>query len=92
MSSAAAGIALASMLGDSIYVGLVFAVFLSLWTVITFLAGWRNHTALLAAAGVITVVLAIPYLMSLTGEAAGGSFRGIYGEKLPRLPCIRLDH
>ena len=74
MGSAMAGLALASMLGESIYVGLVFAVFLSLWTVITFLAGWRNHTWLLAVAGVITVVLAIPYLKSLTGEAAGGTF------------------
>ena len=74
MGSTLAGIALASMLGDSIYVGLVFAVFLSLWTAITFLAGWRNHTAVLVAAGIVTVVLAIPYLKSLTGEAAGGSF------------------
>jgi len=74
MGSAVAGIALASMLGDSIYVGLVFAVFLSLWTFITFLAGWRNHTSILVVAGLITVALAIPYLKGLTGEAAGGSF------------------
>ncbi len=74
VAAAVAGIALAGMVGISIYVALVFAVFLSLWTVITFLAGWRNHTAVLVLAGLIAVVLAFPYLKSLTGPASGGSF------------------
>ena len=74
MATLVAGMALATMLGDSIYVGLVFAVFLSLWTALTFLAGWRNHTAVLVAAGLVTVLLAFPYLRSLAGPAAGGAF------------------
>ena len=59
------------MVGDSIYVGFVFAVFLSAWAVITLLAGWRNHTWLLVFAGVVTAVFTLPYLLSLT-EPAGG--------------------
>ncbi|MCU1335578.1 MAG: hypothetical protein JWO19_1159 [Bryobacterales bacterium] len=74
MTAAVAGVLLATMLGDSIYVGLVMAVFLSVWTLITFFLGWRSHTALLVLAGLITVILALPYLISLTGQAGGGAF------------------
>ncbi len=38
MTAAVAGVLLATMVGDSIYVGLVMAVFLTLWTVTTFIA------------------------------------------------------
>jgi len=74
MSAGVAGMLLATMVGDSIYVGFVFAVFLSAWTVITFLAGWRNHTWLLVFAGIVTAIFALPYLLSLTGPAGGGAF------------------
>lgn len=74
MTAVLGGALLATMLGDSIYVGLVMAVFLALWTVITFFAGWKNHSALLVLAGFVTVILALPYLMSLTSQAGGGAF------------------
>jgi len=74
MTAALGGALLATMLGDSIYVGLVMAAFLMLWTVITFFSGWRNHSALLVLAGFVTLILAFPYLMSLTGQAGGGAF------------------
>jgi hypothetical protein len=75
MTAALAGVLLATMVGDSVYVGLVMAAFMTLWTVTTFFAGWRNHTALLVLAGILSVVLALPYLISLTtGQAGGGAF------------------
>ena len=74
ISAGVAGLLLATMVGDSIYVGFVFAVFMSTWTVITFLAGWRNRTLLLVFAGVVTAIFTLPYLMSLTGPAGGGAF------------------
>ena len=67
------GIALASSLGCSIYVTFVFAVFLSLWTLITLWKRWLRETAGLIAAGLTTVVFAIPYLRDLTGSGGGGS-------------------
>ncbi len=73
-ATAVAGIALASMVGTSIYVALVFAVFLSVWTGITFLVRWRDHTSVLLAAGLIALLLAFPYLRSLAGPAGGGHF------------------
>jgi len=73
-SAGVAGLLFATMVGDSIYVGFVFAVFLSAWTVITFLAGWRNHTWLLVFTGVVTAVFTLPYLISLAGPAGGGTF------------------
>jgi hypothetical protein len=74
MAAALAGILLVTMLGDSIYVGFVMAVFLTLWTLTTFFAGWRNHTVLLLIAGFVTVMMALPYLISLTSQAGGGAF------------------
>jgi len=74
MTAALAGVLLATMLGDDIYVSLVIAVSLTLWTMITFCTGLRNHTALLVFAGVVTALVALPYLMSLTGAARPGGF------------------
>ena len=67
------GIALASMVGISIYVGLVIAVFLVLWTISTIaLRQWR-HTVVLVIAGPCVLLLALPYLLSLTHSGSGGS-------------------
>ena len=69
---AIAGVALASATGSAIYVGFVFAVFLALWTLV--LAGKRCwwETAMLAGAGVVALVLFIPYAHDLSGPASGG--------------------
>jgi len=74
MTAALAGVLLATMLGDDIYVSLVIAAFLTLWTVVSLCTGLRNHTALLMVAGMVTAVVALPYLISLTAAARPGGF------------------
>lgn len=69
-----AGLAFASMLGSSIDVAFVFAVFLGLWTVVAWVKRDRSQARMLAWAGVVAAALAIPYLESLTGLGAGGPF------------------
>lgn len=67
-----AGIALATMVGTSIYVALVIAAFLSLWAIVTWFRHERRHTAVVLIAGVVAVVLLVPYLLALA-HGAGGS-------------------
>jgi hypothetical protein len=68
-----AAMGLASAAGMSIYVAFVFAIFLALWTAITWLKKWRLETAVLCAAGAGSVVLFAPYLLSLvTGPGGKG--------------------
>ena len=69
--SAAAGAALATSIGASIYVSFVFAAFLAAWMVLTWAKRWRRETAALAVSGAVCVALALPYLLSLRGPAAG---------------------
>ncbi|HZS54838.1 MAG TPA: hypothetical protein VFA65_10575 [Bryobacteraceae bacterium] len=66
-----AGIALATMVGTSIYVALVFAVFLTFWTITTWLLREHRHTTVLLAAGFITVALAVPFLLTLVHSNSG---------------------
>lgn len=72
--SVLAGGALTTTLGCSIYVGFVFALILTVWTVVTFFSGWRSHTYVLVIAGVVSICMAIPYVRQLSGAAAGGPF------------------
>jgi len=65
-----AGAALASAAGESIYVAFVFAVFLAVWTVITFLKKWPRETAALFISGAAAVAFVLPYLAGLRGPAA----------------------
>ena len=69
-----AGIALATLVGTSIYVAFVFAIFLAIWTLVTWFKGDRSQTLMLIGAGLFTVALVVPYLKSLSGPATGGSF------------------
>ena len=71
-----AGVALASSVGESIYVSLVFAAFLVVWTVLTFAKRWYRETGALLAAGTCCVLLSLPYLLSLKGTAAGPAVGG----------------
>jgi hypothetical protein len=89
------GLAFASMLGESIYVGFVFAFILSLWTIVTWIKGWRNHSTALASAGILTVVFALPYLQTLMKDNHGDRFvvfsiRGFPGAQVFSFP-ERLD-
>jgi hypothetical protein len=70
----AAALAFATMVGSSIYVAFVCALFLGAWTVVTFLKKWYPETVLLAAAGALTVLLSMPYLTEVQTSASGGQF------------------
>jgi hypothetical protein len=73
----AAGVALASSFGDSIYIGFVFGVFLLAWTGVTLLKKWRAETGVLIVAGAVCLMLAAPYLASMAGgpsSAGSGAF------------------
>ncbi len=59
------GVALASMLATSVYVALVIFAFLVLWTFASLFLMDRRHTATLLVAGVLTIILATPYLLAL---------------------------
>jgi hypothetical protein len=71
--AAVAGIALASSVGASIYIVFVFGAFLLLWTVVTIAKKWRAETATLIAAGALCIVLALPYLTSMTAGSGPGA-------------------
>jgi hypothetical protein len=80
--SALAGIAFASATGTSIYVALVFVIFLCVWFLVTLARRWWDHTKALLMTSVVSILLVWPYLHSLAGgtspgggtAAAGGSF------------------
>ena len=67
-----AALALATSSGTSIYVTFVFAIFLCAWTMVTVWKKWYRETGLLCAAGVGSLLLALPYLRDLSGPGAGG--------------------
>jgi hypothetical protein len=65
------GIALASSVGCSIYVTFAFAIFLTLWTLVTIWKRWFRETAGLVTAGLVMIGLASPYLRELTSSNGG---------------------
>jgi hypothetical protein len=71
--AALAGIALASSVGASIYIAFVFGAFLLLWTGVAVAKKWRAEIGTLIAAGILCVVLALPYLASMTAGAGSGA-------------------
>ncbi|MBV9766193.1 MAG: hypothetical protein JOZ48_15210, partial [Acidobacteriaceae bacterium] len=73
LAAITAGLAFATGVGASIYVALVFAIFLVVWTALTLAKKWYGETLLLLLSGVIAFVLSLPFLLSLRGPGAGGS-------------------
>jgi hypothetical protein len=67
-----AGAALASAVGQSIYVAFVFAIFLTLWTLLTLFKRWYREAAALVIAGTVCVMLSLRYLADLSGPGTGG--------------------
>jgi hypothetical protein len=67
-----AALALATSSGTSIYVTFVFAIFLAAWTIVTVCKRWYRETVLLCAAGLSSLLFALPYLRDLSGPGAGG--------------------
>jgi len=76
ISSAAAGLALATAVGAGIYVAFVFAVFLALWTLLVLLNKRRGATfgaseiAPLIVAGAVAVLASLPFLLGLRVPAS----------------------
>ena len=70
--SLAAAVALASSAGECVYVAIVLAVFLVIWTGVTAWKKWVRETAALLLAGIACVILALPYFAGLRGPAAEG--------------------
>jgi hypothetical protein len=66
-----AALALATSVGTSIYVAFVFAIFLAVWTLVTLWKKWYRETAVFCAAGVMSLLLALPYLHDLSGPGPG---------------------
>ena len=69
--STLAGLAFASGTGTSVYVTLVFVIFLCVWFLVTLTRRWWNHTAALLMTGAVSILCVRPYLHSLAGGTAG---------------------
>ncbi len=62
----AGGLAFASAVGSSVYVGGTIAAGCALWLVIALLKRWRRHALLLAAAGMLAGLLLLPFILQVT--------------------------
>jgi hypothetical protein len=71
-----AGVMFASAAGLSIYVTLVFAVFLVVWMAMEFLRNHRREAGLICLSGLIALLLAIPYMMELLIGSSGAATAG----------------
>ena len=60
-----AGCAFASAAGMSVWVAFTFAVFLVLWLALCLVKRWQRDAVLVAAAGVVALVLILPFLRDL---------------------------
>jgi len=60
-----AGCAFASAVGMSVWVAFTFAVFLVLWLALCLVKRWQRDAVLVAAAGVVALVLILPFLRDL---------------------------
>ena len=76
VSGIVAGMAFATAAGAGIYVAMVFAVFLGLWTLITLAKWWYRDTVMFVVAGVTAVAFTISYLRTLTSTKSGGGGGG----------------
>lgn len=68
------GVAYGSLVGTSVYVAVVMAAFLALWTAIALAKRETNQWLSLGIAGCLAVAIAVPYLHSLAGPGEGGPF------------------
>jgi hypothetical protein len=71
----AAGLAFASSAGSSIFVSGTVAVGCALWFVIATTKGWRRHALLLAAAGILAIMLLLPWIIQILHAAHPGAAR-----------------
>ncbi len=88
-----AGFCFASATGCSVYVTLVFAIFLAVWGLIAVVRKWYRETAMLALAGSCAALLVAPtFLWGLRRKASGGPLvePTIRMFKLPDLMLLSL--
>ncbi|HEY2016591.1 MAG TPA: hypothetical protein VGH38_23975 [Bryobacteraceae bacterium] len=74
--AATAGVMFASALGLTIYVTLVFAIFLGIWVPIAFFRNNRAHARLICLSGLTAFLLALPYLIELFAGDSGPTGAG----------------
>ena len=74
LAAAAAGLALATCAGASVFVSFVLALFFIFWVLFAFVTGRRTNALILAAAGVISLVAIFPHFHSLAVPGASGLF------------------
>ena len=67
-----AAFALASAVGESLYVAFVFAIFLIVWTVYTLCLKRYRETVAFCIAGAASLPLVMPYLHDMAGPGLGG--------------------
>jgi hypothetical protein len=72
-AAAICGAAMASALGLSIYVALVFAVVLAVWTVVVAVRKGHREAVFYCAAGIIALVFSAAYVLDLHGDTAAGA-------------------
>lgn len=71
--AAICGAAMASALGLSIYVALIFAVVLAVWTVVISVRKGRREAVFYCAAGIVALVFSAAYVVDLQGDTAAGA-------------------
>lgn len=72
-----AGVAFASAAGMSVYVTFTFAVAAGLWLLALVASKNWNEAAIFAGVGCVAAILAIAYLVNLSGPASGNGFIGL---------------
>jgi hypothetical protein len=69
-----AGLGFSTAAGAGIYIDMIFAAFMAVWTLITILKRWFRETAMLCTSGVVALEFTKPYFHSLAGaKGSGGS-------------------
>jgi hypothetical protein len=69
-----ASLAFASAAGESVYVTFVFAIFLALWVGVGLWKKWYREAVAICASGLLSLLLAIPFLRELAGPGGGIPF------------------
>jgi hypothetical protein len=93
------GMAFASAVGASIFVGITFAVACASWLVIALIKRWRQHALLLAAAAMLATLLSAPYVLQLIhgmndGTGAQGSLFNLplgFTVRTFKIPDLGMD-
>jgi hypothetical protein len=64
------GLAFATAVGASVYVGITVAAGCAFWLAIALFKSWRRHAIVLASAGMLAGVLLLPFILQVTRDLA----------------------